>query len=108
MPKFMKLAVLSLGFSLASPLLMQNALQAGEGSGSMMTPRPAAAMRMQERAAEAPLQWLHRHLRLAGMNTKRECDKNDDCGDGEVCCKVSGLETYCATPDECYGDPMKD
>ncbi len=106
MPKLMKIAFLTLGFSLTSPLLMENALQAGEGS--MMTPRPAAAMWMQERTAEAPLLWLRRHLRLAGMNTKRECDGASDCEKGEVCCEVSGLETYCAAPDECYGKPIKD
>ncbi len=47
-------------------------------------------------------------IRIAGMNTKLECKSNDDCEKGEICCKVSGLETYCSPSDECLGEPMKE
>ena len=108
MPKLMKIAVLTLGLSLMGMSLMQSASQAGERGGGMMTLRPAAAMRVQENEAAASLRFLNGHFRMAGMNTKRECDSASDCEKGEVCCKVSGLETYCAVPDECYGKPIKD
>ena len=108
MPKLMKIAVLTLGLSLMGMSLMQSASQAGERGGGMMTLRPAIAMRMQENEAVAPLRLLHKYLWLAGTNTKRECNSNSDCKKGDICCKVSGLETYCASADECYGEPMKD
>jgi len=108
MLKSMKFAVLSLAFSLICAVLSQNALQAGERGGGMMTLRPDAALRMKEDRIDASLRLLHRHIRLAGINTKKECEKSSDCERGEVCCKVSGLETYCATPDECFGEPIKD
>ncbi len=50
---------------------------------------------------DAARHWLTEKglLHPAGM---AECKSSSDCAKGEICCKVSALESFCADPDECF------
>jgi len=95
------------GLALAATVLMGNAAAAGPAD-RMMTPRPAQG----EAHGRGDLSDLYRGPLgvLSGyrMASAVECRSNSDCAAGEICCVVSGLETYCATRDECFGKPMKE
>ncbi len=95
--------------SVASAVLSLVAADAMAGSaGHLLVQRPVHA----DTHGAGGLEMLYRGplkvLKRYRMASTVECRSNSDCASGEVCCVVSGLETYCAAKDECYGKPMKD
>jgi len=68
----------------------------------MASPAPAGSLPASAGPglSDAARQWLAEHgiIRPAGM---AECKSSSDCDKGEICCKLSALESFCADPDEC-------
>ncbi len=104
-PKGKRLVIVSVAFAALS--IAGAGAMAGP-AGHPLTLRPMHAgphgVRGMETLYHGPLRVLRRYRMVSAV----ECRSNADCASGEICCVVSGLETYCATEDECMGDPMKD
>ncbi len=94
-------------FVLAALSLSGMDVRAGS-AGHPFSLRPANSGTHDSSVPEALYHGPLKVLKKYRMASAVECRSNSDCPSGEVCCVVSGLETYCATRDECYGKPMKD